>query len=132
MKIGISGSGIVAKTRGTGFLKNGHDVMLGTREISKLAEWKESAGERALTGTFEEAAAFGEVVVLAVAGEVAVDAAQQAGKANFDEKLVIEVSNALDFSGGVPPKFTAAVGDSIAEKVQRALSRAHVVKAFNM
>jgi len=132
MKIGIIGSGIVAKTLGTGFLKNGHEVMLGTRDPSKLSEWKESEGKRALTGSFEEAAAFGVIVVLAVAGEVAVDAVRQAGNANFDAKPVIEVSNALDFSAGVPPKFTAAVGDSVAERVQRAIPGAHVVKAFNM
>lgn len=70
MKVGIIGSGVVAQALGSGFLKHGHATMLGTRDTAKLEEWKmQNAG--AQLGTFTEAAAFGELVVLAVKGTVA-------------------------------------------------------------
>jgi hypothetical protein len=131
MRSGIIGSGIVAQTLGTGFLKNGHEVKLGTRDTSKLAEWQEKAGEKASVGSFEDAAKFGDVVVVAVGGTVAVSAIEQAGTENLDGKTVIDVTNALDFSTGVP-KFAVDLGNSVAEQIQRAVPKANVVKAFNM
>jgi len=70
-KIGIIGSGIVAQTLGTGFLKHGYQVMLGTRDKSKLTEWQKGAGVNALTGSFADTGRFGEIIVLAVKGTVA-------------------------------------------------------------
>lgn len=132
MKIGILGSGGVAQTLGNGFLANGHQVMLGTRDTSKLSDWHAQAGERAKVGSFADAASFGVVIVVAVAGEAALDAARLAGVDHLEDKTLIDVTNPLDFSGGMPPKFTVTVGNSIAEQLQRALPEAHVVKAFNM
>jgi len=66
MKIGILGSGNVAQVLGSGYLGKGHEVMLGTRDASKLAEWLKNAGEKATVGTFEDAAKFGEIVGPAV------------------------------------------------------------------
>jgi Predicted dinucleotide-binding enzymes len=131
MKIGILGSGVVAQTLGTGFLKNGHEVRLGTRDAPKLAEWQEKAGENASVGSFEDAAKFGDVVVVAVGGTVAVSAVEQAGVVNFDGKTTIDVTNALDFSTGAP-KFAVIGGDSVAAQIQKAAPKANVVKAFNM
>ncbi len=71
MKIGVVGSGVVGQTLADGFLKHGHEVMRGSRDTAKLAAWKQGAGAKAWTGTFAEAAAFGEVVVLAVKGTAA-------------------------------------------------------------
>ena len=131
MKIGIIGSGVVAQTLGTGFLSKGHEVKLGTRDAAKLSEWQEKAGENASVGSFEDAARFGDVVVVAVSGLVAVSAVEQAGVGNLDGKTVIDVTNALDFSSGAP-KFAAKLRNSVAEQIQRAVPNANVVKAFNM
>ena len=131
MKIGIIGSGSVAQTLGTGFVEKGHDVMLGTRDASKLAAWQAQSGEKASVGTFADAAKFGEVIFLSVAATALDPAIELAGADSFAGKTVIDLSNPMDFSGGIPPKFTATVGNSLGEKVQRALPEANVVKAFN-
>lgn len=131
MKIGIIGSGGVAQVLGSGYLAKGYEVMLGTRDASKLAEWRLSEGERALVGSFADAAAFGDVVFLSVNASALVSAIELAGIGNLNGKTVIDLSNPMDFSGGIPPRFTATVGNSLGELVQRALPDANVVKAFN-
>lgn len=131
MRIGIIGSGPVAQVLGTGYLGKGHDVGLGTRDAAKLDGWLSGAGARASVGTFAEAAVFGEVVFLSVNAAALDSAIALAGKDNFDGKTVIDLSNPMDFSGGIPPRFTATVGDSLGERVQRMLPGANVVKAFN-
>ncbi|MEJ7624896.1 MAG: NAD(P)-binding domain-containing protein [Pyrinomonadaceae bacterium] len=131
MKIGIVGSGNVAQVLGTGYAEKGHDVMLGTRDLSKLAEWQTRTGPRASVGSFADAAAFGEVVFLSVKALALDPAIKLARPESLTGKTVIDLSNPMDFSQGVPPKFTATVGDSLGEKVQRLLPNANVVKAFN-
>jgi predicted dinucleotide-binding enzyme len=131
MKLGILGSGSVAQVLGSGFLGKGYQVMLGTREPSKLGEWLTNAGEEASVGTFEEAAAYGDIVFLSVHATGLESAIDLAGRENFTDKTVIDLSNPMDFSEGPPPKFTATVGNSLGEKVQRLLPEANVVKAFN-
>src|SRR5687768_4555763 len=131
MKIGIIGSGGVAQTLANAYLQKGYQVKLGTRNAEKLAEWLEKAGEYASVGSFAEAAQFGEVVFLSVLGEAALNAIELAGAENLKGKTVIDLTNPLDFSGGVPPRFTATVGNSLGEQIQNALTEANVVKAFN-
>ena len=131
MKIGIIGSGGVAQTLGGGYLAKGHKVRLGSRNPEKLSEWLQEAGENASTGTFTEAAEFGEVVFLSVKGSVALEAINLTGREALAGKTLVDLSNPLDFSGGFPPRFTATVGDSIGEQIQRALPETRVVKAFN-
>lgn len=131
MKIGIIGSGSVAQTLGTGYIAKGHAVMLGTRDPSKLAAWLANSGTRASVGTFADAAKFGDVIFLSVASAAIDSAIELTGKENFAGKTVIDLSNPMDFSDGVPPKFTGTVGNSLGERVQRALPEANVVKAFN-
>ena len=131
MKIGIIGSGGVAQTLGSAFAAKGHNIRLGTRDVGKLAEWLESTGENASAGSFEEAAKFGDVVLIAVKGDVALPAIELAGRDNFKGKTVLDLTNPMDFSGGVPHKFVATVGNSLGEQMQSALPDAHVVKAFN-
>lgn len=114
-----------------GFLTNGHSVMLGTRDLAKLAEWLSGAGENASVGSFAEAAAFGDLVILSVHPDALGSAIDLAEIENFRGKTVIDLSNPMDFSEGVPPKFTATVGNSLGELVQRTLPDANVVKAFN-
>jgi hypothetical protein len=131
MKIGIIGSGSVAQVLGTGFLSKGHQLMLGTRDASKLGAWLTEAGDKASVGTFEDAAKFGEIVFLSVPGTALGAAVELAGKENFKGKTVIDITNPMDFSQGTPPRFTATVGNSLGETVQRLLPDANVIKAFN-
>lgn len=132
MKIGVVGSGVVAQTLGAGFLKHGHEVMLGTREAGKLAQWA-AKNPGARIGDFAAAAAFGETIALAVGGAVALEALKLAGAANIAGKTVIDACNPI---GGGPPvhgvlSFFTSLTDSLMERLQKAYPAAHFVKAFN-
>ena len=132
MKVGILGSGDVAKTLGNGFLQHGHDVMLGTREAAKLADWTKQ-NPKGRVGSFAEAAKFGELVVLAVKGSVAANALRAAGVANLTGKPVIDVTNPI---ADDPPvngvlKFFTTLDESLMERLQREFAAIRFVKAFN-
>lgn len=133
MKIGILGTGVVGQSLGLGFAGRGHDVMMGTRDPGggKLGDWLAKAGGRARAGTFAEAAAFGELVVLATAWSGTENALRLAGAGNLEGKVVIDVTNPLDFSAGAP-RLALGFSDSGGEQVQRWLPGAKVVKAFNI
>ncbi len=130
MKVGILGSGDVGKALARGFTSLGHEVKIGSREPQKLAQWVREAGSRASAGTFEEAARFGDLIVMATLGSGAENAIQLAGPKNFAGKVVIDAMNPLEFSSGVP-RLYAGHTDSLGEQVQRWLPDARVVKAFN-
>jgi len=132
MKIGIIGSGVVATTLGEGFLKHGHEVTLGSRSPEKLAAWS-TQNQAAKIGTFEDAAAFGDVIVLAVKGLVASNAIKLAGAENFAGKTVIDATNPIADAppvNGVLSFFTDLSG-SLMEKLQAEFPDANFVKAFN-
>jgi predicted dinucleotide-binding enzyme len=134
MKIGIIGSGEVGKALGAGFLAEGHSVLLGTRNPSKkeVVEWRE-AHSGARTGLFSEAAQFGEILVLAVAGSAAEEAIQLAGPQHFNGKVVIDATNPTTNqppTGGVLHFYTS-LEDSQLERLQRMVPAARFVKAFN-
>ena len=132
MKVGVLGSGDVAKVLGRGFLKHGHNVMMGTRETSKLADWlATNPGARA--GSFAEAAGFADLVVLAVKGTAASEALRLARPENLNGKPVIDATNPI---ADVPPvngvlQFFTDFNESLMERLQREFSDAHLVKAFN-
>ena len=130
VKVGVIGSGDVGKALARGFLMLGHEVKIGSRDPEKLDDFVGSAGERASSGTFEEVAKFGDLVVLATLGGAAESAINMAGKSNFDGKVVIDATNPLDFSTGAP-RLSVGFNDSLGEQVQRLLPKARVVKAFN-
>jgi 8-hydroxy-5-deazaflavin:NADPH oxidoreductase len=134
MKIGIMGTGVVGQALGTGFVGLGHDVKMGSRnpQNENLLAWVKKTGAHASGGTFEEAAAFGEVVVIATLWTGTENAIKLAGAENFSGKVVIDTTNPLDFSSGMPPKLAVGHTDSGGEQVQRWLSCANVVKAFNI
>ncbi len=132
MKIGVLGSGVVAKTLASGFLKHGHTVMAGSRTPAKLKEW---AGEnpKGATGTFAQAAAFGEVLVLAVKGQAAAEVLRLAGAENLKGKPVMDACNPIEEA---PPengvlRFYTKMNDSLMEQLQHEFPEAHLVKAFN-
>ena len=93
-RVGVIGSGVVGETLANGFLKHGYDLMRGSREPAKLAEWKTKAGGRAAVGTIAEAAAFGEIVVLAVKGTGAEAAVKACGSA-LNGKPVVDTTNPI-------------------------------------
>jgi predicted dinucleotide-binding enzyme len=132
MKIGVIGSGVVAQTLAAGFLKHGHEVVIGTREPAKLADWNK-ANATARVGSFAAAAQFGEVVVLAVKGTVALDAIRAAGADALAQKVVIDTCNPI---AEAPPvngvlAFTTDLGHSLLEELQQVFPAIRFVKAFN-
>jgi hypothetical protein len=132
-KVGILGSGEVAKTLASGFIKHGYEVMMGSRNPDKLTEWKTRQGKKAGTGTFSEAAGFSELLVLAVKGTAAVGAIQSVGVAALAGKTIIDVTNPI---ADAPPvngviKFFTTLDNSLMEQLQAAAPEAHFVKAFN-
>ena len=131
MKIGILGSGDVAKSLAKGFLATGDEVKLGSRDPEKLADFVKSAGKGASAGTFEETVRFGEVIALATLGQGTENAIRLAGPKNFAGKVVIDATNPLDFSKGMPPTLFVGTTDSLGEQIQRLVPNARVVKAFN-
>ncbi len=131
MKIGILGSGDVARALAAGFLGRGDSVMLGTRDPAKLVAWKSDAGTAASIGSFADAAGFGELVVVATNGAATLAAIAHAGAERFAGKVVIDVTNPLVLTENAPPGLFVSGKDSLGEWVQRALPHARVVKAFN-
>src|SRR5689334_16070695 len=94
-KIAVLGSGQVGEVLANGFLKHGHDVMRGSRDVAKLSAWKNGAGPKAQVGTFDVAAKWAQTVVLAVKGSAAEAAIEQAGVANLAGKTVIDATNPI-------------------------------------
>jgi 8-hydroxy-5-deazaflavin:NADPH oxidoreductase len=130
-RIGILGSGDVAKQLGKGFAAHGYDVKLGTREPKKLEAWRKEAGGKVAVGSFAEAASHGPVVILATHGAATESVLDLAGPRNFSGKLVLDATNPLDLSHGMPPGLLFGLTDSLGERVQRKLPDAKVVKCFN-
>lgn len=132
-KIGILGSGDVGKALGSGFIKHGHQVMIGTRDPSKLEEWKTANGKAAHTGSFSETAKFGDIIVLAAKGTVAEKVLEQAGAEHLNGKTVIDAANPIEEAApenGVLRFFTDT-NRSLMEILQEKFPKAHFVKAFN-
>lgn len=131
MKIGIVGSGTVARTIGAKLVELGHEIVLGTRDRAKLNEWLAEAGRGARAGSFAEAAAHGEVVINATAGGGSLEALRAAGAPNLNGKILIDIANPLDFSKGMPPTLSVVNTDSLGEQIQRAFPEVKVVKTLN-
>ena len=132
MKVGILGSGDVARALAIGFLKHGHDVLMGTRSPAKLADWAKQ-NPKGRIGSFAEAAKFADLAVLAVKGTVAADALRTAGPANLAGKSVIDATNPIS---DLPPvngvlRFFTNLDESLMERLQREFENLHFVKAFN-
>jgi predicted dinucleotide-binding enzyme len=144
MRVGVLGTGVVGQALSGKMADLGHDVMVGTRDVESLlarteggvtggppfSEW---IGQHPAVkvGTFAQAAAHGEVVFNATVGHASLDALGAAGGENLDGKILVDVSNPLDFSQGMPPSLFVLNTDSLAEQIQRAFPRARVVKTLN-
>lgn len=132
-KIGVLGSGIVAQVLASGFLKYGYDVMVGTRDASKLSEWNSKNGNKAKLGSFEEAAKHGDLLVLAVKGTGAENVLNLARSPNLSGKTIIDTTNPIKEEPPVDGvlKFFTNLEDSLMERLQKQVPDANFVKAFN-
>jgi predicted dinucleotide-binding enzyme len=144
MKIGILGTGMVGQAIGGRLAQLGHDVMIGTRDVAEtlartapdgmgnppFSVWLKQ-NPKVKLGTFAQAAAHGELIVNATNGFAAIDILKSAGEANLNGKTLIDISNPLDFSRGMPPTLFVKDSDSLAEQIQRAVPGVNVVKALN-
>jgi predicted dinucleotide-binding enzyme len=141
MKIGIFGTGIVGQTLAGALAAKGHDVMIGTRDPQAtlqrsstrgpaFRDWHES-NKAVKLGTFADAARFGDALINATSGNGAVPALEGAGAEALGDKILLDLSNPLDFSKGFPPTLTVSNTDSVAEQLQRAFPRVRLVKTLN-
>lgn len=131
MEIGIIGSGVVARTVGAKLASIGHEVVLGTRDTAKLADWLATVGPQARVGSVAEAVEHGAMLINATAGVGSLDALAAAGAEKLGAKIMIDIANPLDFSQGFPPFLTVANTDSLGEQIQRAYPALKVVKTLN-
>jgi 8-hydroxy-5-deazaflavin:NADPH oxidoreductase len=133
MRIGVLGTGTAGRTIGAKLLDLGHEVRLGARSAGNenAISWAAEGGERAGHGTFADVAGFGQVLFNCTAGAASIDALTAAGESNLAGKLLIDISNPLDFSQGMPPILTIANDDSLGERIQQTFPSALVVKALN-
>lgn len=131
-KIGIIGSGQVARVLATGFVRHGHEVMMGSRDVKKLNEWKAKSSVNVITGSFHDAAAFADMIVLAVKGGVAVELVRSIA-VPLRNKIVLDTTNPI---ADAPPRngvltYFTDTNDSLMERLQRAVPEARFVKCFN-
>jgi predicted dinucleotide-binding enzyme len=135
MRYGVIGTGMVGKTLASKLISLSHEVKMGSRSASSetAAAWVKEAGKGASQGTFADAAAFGDVILVCTRGDVTLDAVRSAGAANLTGKVVIDVSNPLDFSKGMPPSMIPEFSNtnSLGEAVQKLLPASYVVKTLN-
>jgi len=133
-KVGILGSGDVGQALGRGLTSRGYFVKIGSRtpNSDKLRDWMKKAGRMASVGSFADAAKYGDIVVLATLGTAAEEVINLAGASALEGKLLVDVTNPLDFSKGMPPGLFVGTNDSLGERIQRKLPRSKVVKAFNI
>lgn len=144
MKIGILGTGMVGQALAAKLVGVGHAVVVGTRDVAgtlartapdgmgnpPFSAWLKQNATVQL-GTFAQAAAHGELIVNATNGFAAIDILKSAGEANLNGKTLIDISNPLDFSKGMPPTLFVKDNDSLAEQIQRAFPKVNVVKTLN-
>ena len=126
---------MVGNALGLKLVQLGHDVKMGSRTAnnSKASGWVKKAGGKSSQGTFADAAAHGEIVFNCTSGGVSLDALKMAGTINLDGKILVDVSNPLDFSKGMPPTLYPSLSNttSVGEEIQKAFPGAKVVKTLN-
>lgn len=130
MRVAVLGTGSVGQALSARLDGLGHDVVIGTRDVEATRE-RPDMPPGLTVATFSAAAAHGELVVLATSGQVALEVLGAAGSENLAGKVVIDISNPLDFSAGFPPTLTVKDTDSLGEQIQAAFPDARVVKTLN-
>jgi hypothetical protein len=133
MKVGVLGTGMVGRALATKLVELEHEVTMGSRsaEGGALQEWVDGTGGKGAGGTFADAASAGELLFNCTAGGASLDALEAAGAGNLEGKVLVDVANPLDFSGGMPPTLSVCNDDSLGERIQAAFPKARVVKSLN-
>lgn len=133
MKIGVLGTGMVGETIASKLVQRGHEVKMGSRDAKnpKAVAWMKKAGAKASAGTFQDAAKFGELLFNCTLGSASIDALNSADKKDLEGKVLVDISNALDLSKGVPTLFVDVANESLGERIQKAFPKAKVVKTLN-
>jgi 8-hydroxy-5-deazaflavin:NADPH oxidoreductase len=133
MKFGVLGTGQVGTTIASKLVELHHEVMMGSRSNTNepAVKWAATNGSLATNGTFAEAVRHGEIVINATAGTASLQALATVEPTDLDDKVLIDIANPLDFSGGLPPTLAVCNTDSLGEQIQRAFPRARVVKTLN-
>jgi predicted dinucleotide-binding enzyme len=133
MKLAVLGTGNVGTTIGSKLIELGHEVRMGSRTEGnpKAVEWVRTSGVKASQGTFAEAASFGEMIFNCTAGIASIDVLRAAGEKNINGKILIDISNPLDFSGGMPPSLSVCNKTSLGEVIQNEFPQLKVVKTLN-
>jgi predicted dinucleotide-binding enzyme len=133
VRFAVLGTGMVGQTVAGRLAGLGHEVTMGSRtaDNESAAEWAAGAGERASHGTFADASAAADVIFNCTSGGASLEALLAAGDENLTGKLLVDVANPLDFSGGSPPSLSVMGDDSLGEQIQRTFPEARVVKALN-
>lgn len=133
MKVGILGSGVVGQTLGTGFIKHGHQVRIGTSNPDKLTEWLSKSGANGSRGSFAEASSFGEILVLAVKGTAALSVLERAGSENLKSKTIMDATNPIADAAPVNGvlQFFTEQNSSLMEEMQKKYPQANFVKVFS-
>ncbi len=136
MKIGVLGTGMVGRAQAERLAGLGHDVQIGTRNVQRTTARKMfrtwmKRHPRVKVGTFADAARHGQVLVNAIDGQACLAALKAIGLSVFAGKTIIELANAVDWSDRGAPRMLIPSTDSLAERIQRALPQAKVVKTLN-
>jgi predicted dinucleotide-binding enzyme len=135
MNIGVLGTGVVGHAIATALTEKGHNVRMGSRTANnkKAAEWVKKSNNHATQGDFNDAAAFGDIIFICLGGEHTLSVVKGLTTDAVQSKIIVDVTNPLDFSKGMPPQIIDGLGNtnSLGEEVQRALPGAHVVKTLN-
>jgi predicted dinucleotide-binding enzyme len=130
MKTGVLGSGMVGRAISARLAELDHEVMIGTRDPSRLGEWHASHQDVRI-GTFADTAGHGEILFNATNGAGSLDALKMAGESSLNGKVLVDISNPLDASKGMPPSLFTSSTDSLGEQIQRAFPEVRVVKTLN-
>lgn len=133
MKIGVLGTGMVGKSIASKLVELGHEVRMGSRSATSEAgaAWAADAGANASFGTFSDAAYHGELLFNCTNGMASIAALESCDGAALAGKVLIDVSNPLDFSKGMPPTLFVCNDDSLGEQIQRTFPDLKVVKTLN-
>ena len=132
-KIAVLGTGIVGDTIGSKLIETGHTVAMGSRTLKndKALAFVAKHNGNAIAGTFADAAAYGQIIFNCTKGIGSIEALTMAGENNLKDKIIVDISNPLDFSKGMPPTLTLANTNSLGEEIQKTFPGSTVVKTLN-